>query len=55
MKKINTNKLMEIVKYNPAATNKNVYKNGKLPGFWRGTDYLMSAIPHLAALGSSWN
>lgn len=31
------------------------YKNGKLPGFWRGTDYLMSAIPHLAALGSSWN
>lgn len=31
------------------------YKNGKLPGFWRGTDYLMSAIPHIAALGSSWN
>lgn len=31
------------------------YKNGKLPGFWRGTDYLMSAIPHLAAMGTSWN
>ena len=31
------------------------YKNGKLPGYWRGTDYLMSAIPHLAALGSSLN
>lgn len=55
MKKINTNKLMEIVKYNPAAVNPNAYKNGKLPGFWRGTDYLMSAIPHLAAMGASWN
>ena len=31
------------------------YKNGKLPGYWRGTDYLMSAIPHLAAMGTSWN
>lgn len=31
------------------------YKNGKLPGYWRGTDYLMSAIPHLAAMGASWN
>lgn len=31
------------------------YKCGKLPGYWKGTDYLMSAIPHLAALGSSWN
>jgi hypothetical protein len=31
------------------------YKNGKLPGYWRCTDYLMSAIPHLAALGASWN
>lgn len=36
-------------------SNMKKYKNGKLPGFWRGTDYLMSAIPHLAALGSSWN
>ena len=55
MKRINTNKLMEIVKYNPAVVNPNAYKNGKLPGYWRGTDYLMSAIPHIAALGSSWN
>ena len=31
------------------------YKNGKLPGFWKGTDYLMSAIPHIAALGLSRN
>lgn len=35
--------------------NMKKYKNGKLPGYWRGTDYLMSAIPHLAALGASWN
>ena len=36
-------------------SNMKKYKNGKLPGFWRGTDYLMSAIPHLAAMGASWN
>lgn len=60
MKKINTNKLMEIVKYNPAETNKNAYKNGKLPGFYPGkrsymmpgiSDYLMNLVPHLYEFG----
>lgn len=60
MKKINTNKLMEIVKYNPAAVNPNAYKNGKLPGFDVGkrsymmpgiSDYLMNLVPHLYEFG----
>lgn len=36
--------------------NMKKHKNGKLPGFESGwVDYLMTGMPHLAALGTSWN